>query len=219
MEVDLKQTNVFWSGADPKTLIPDMDAVNQASAERRAKEDARKPKQAEPEYDWRGELDELERRLRGYSSPAEVQVFIDRENAKHTEAVKLLTDEAVYLRAMLDQQGLDLCQARQRGLEPKKGGCGCDGCVFRRRLAILEVNLAGAKRKQQHAIRQHGDLLKRAKELAPLVPRYLELAAKAEKIAIARKVSKGMISGKSGMQREGGMTRTPNGYLSLPQPE
>ena len=63
MEVDLKQTNVFWSGAGPKTLIPDMDAVNQASAERRAKEDARKPKRAEPEYDWRGELDELERRF------------------------------------------------------------------------------------------------------------------------------------------------------------
>ena len=102
----------------------------------------------------------------------------------------------------------------------EKGRLRLDGCVFRRRLAILEVNLAGAKRKQRHAILQHGDLLKRAKELAPLVPRYLELAAKAEKIAIARKVSKGMISGKSGrIQREGGMTRTPNGYLSLPQPE
>jgi len=26
-------------------------------------------------------------------------------------------------------------------------------------------------------------------------------------------------SGKSGMQREGGMVRTPSGYMELPQPE
>lgn len=210
--MDITKTSFFFQATGGLPTL-DLEAVDKAGRERRAAEEANKPKVAEPEYDWRGELDELERRLRGYSTPEQIQIFIDRENQKHNIAVKELTDEAVYLRSMLGQPGLDLCQARQRGLEPKKGGCGCDGCVFRRRLAILEVNLAGAKRKQQHAIRQHGDLLKRAKELAPLVPRYLELAAKAEKIAIARKVSKGMISGKSGMQRD------PNGYLSLPQPE
>lgn len=215
---DITKTSFFFQATGGLPTL-DLAAVDKAGRERRAAEEAAWAKDHPPTDSWRMELEELSRRLRGYSTPEQVQVFIDRENAKHTEAVKLLTDEAVYLRAMLDQQGLDLCQARQRGLEPKKGGCGCDGCTFHRRLEVIQSNLAHAKGKQQHAIRQHGDLLKRAKELAPLVPRYRELAAKAEKIATARKVARGMISGKSGMQREGGMTRTPNGFMELPRPE
>lgn len=197
--IDLTRTNVF-AVTDTSLITLDMDKIAKVAAERRKAEDEAWVKAHPPDENqiWRNELEELERRLRGYITPEDATRFADQEADKHKAAVAKLADEIHYVTGLLETPGLDLCQARKAGVEPKRGGCGCDGCVFHRRISLLTDHLTEAKRLQQKSIRTCGGMIATAKELSKLVPRYQELATKAKKIETARKVARGMIDGHGG---------------------
>jgi hypothetical protein len=192
---NINARNVILKCTPPGLMVLDEEAIAAATAANRKAQDESWEKDHPPADNWREELDELERRLRGYSSEADCQVHAEREEAKHKAIVGAIENEIAYVQSLLATPGLDLCIPRQRGREPKPG-CGCDGCLFDKRIRVLGSRLDHAKQKQRIVIRECGDLVRRARELAPLIPRYRELAAKAEKIDTARKVARGLIDGK-----------------------
>jgi hypothetical protein len=186
--------------------------------------DAANAKQADPVQLLRAEYEDLGRRTSngGSWSAAEAVAYAEQQKAKNEFTVKVLTDEITYLTGLSESPAVTRCVGLRQGAtcsDKVVNACGCDVHVFRRKIASLEISLRRAKNEADRSHRMCQGQVRQAEEVDKLKPRYFELHKQFSRIDQARQVARKLISGKSGMQREGGMVRTPNGYMELPQPE
>lgn len=218
--IDLVKSVVF-AVRDAALITIDIDEVTKNARKQVDAVDAANKAKNPPEADWRGELEELDRRLRIVMTTTQAKAHADGEAYKHTEAVQKIMDEIKYVKSLLDEPGLRRCTPLRMGRPPVTGDT-CDVCLFNRKIASLEILLGRAKNDQAKSIRLCGGLVQQARELDPLRPRWKELRKRAAKIDTARKAIGGLVDGRGpGMHPEAHSrtVRTPEGYMELPQPE
>jgi hypothetical protein len=209
----------------PKGLMDlDIGAVEQDAAKRRAITDAAAKKQADPVEALRAEYQDLGRRTsNGKSwSAAEATAYAEQQKAKNESTIKGISDEIAYLTELSENPAATRCVGLRQGAacsDKVTNACACDVHVFRRKIASLEISLRRAKNEAARSHRVCQGHVRQAEEIDKLKPRYFELHKQFSKIDQARQVARKLSSGKSGIQREGGMVRTPSGYMELPQPE
>lgn len=201
--VDLIKSNVFAIPQNDPLLVVDMAELSRRTAEHRAAQDAAEKKATPPDesQQWREELSELTRRLQNAPTEAEAKTYSDQQSAKHNGLVRAVERELAYYKSLLDTPGISLCPPRRAGRPPVVGDS-CDACVFTRKISRIEDELTGAKDKQQKSIRICGGMVRTAKELDPLRPRWMELRKRMAKIESARLQARGL-------DDEGGATPMP----------
>jgi hypothetical protein len=153
--------------------------VDAVDAENRAKSGS-------SEDGWRNELSELQRCLEGQFTVNDAKAYVAKQEQFHNEAVKVVQDELKFAEALLVTPGLSRCKARREGTTPIEGDT-CETCVFARRVQAVVYKLAQTKAKAEQAIRTCGGLVRDAKILDELRPRYAELKKREALIANARR--------------------------------
>jgi len=187
---DLLKTTVF-AVTDPNLITVDFAELERRNAENRAALDAANAAKRPLEDNWRGELEELDRRLKYAQTEQQAQSVADGEVRKHKDIVKSTENELKYLRSLLKEPGLLKCRPLRDGKPPVSGDT-CDVCLFNRKIESLEGKLLSFKEQQQISIRRCGATIKNAAETDKLRPRWEELKKRANKIDTARKVARGL---------------------------
>ena len=198
--------NVINRDVDPALLTVNLSAIEQAAAERRAKEEAaqRAANPQDPAEVLRGEYLDLERRVKGQPTEKACKTYAAEQERVHADAVKKIDDEISYVKSLLDSPGVTKCVALRQGREPMRDGqiiegCSCDVHVFRRKIRALEIQLRRAKNEADKSIRVCGGMIRSAQETDLLRPRLAELEKMFRKIDKARQVARGVV--KSDMQQ------------------
>jgi len=188
--------NLLIKATPPGLMVLDEAELALRNAERRAAQDAASAKDhpVDASQEWRGELEELTRRLRGAMTETEAKAFADSEAAKHTGFVTKISDEIAYVKSLRAEPFIRLCTPLRMGRPPVSGDT-CDACLFDRKIAALEIQLSRAKSDQQKSIRICGGFVAQARELDALRPRWKELSARAAKVDNARKTIRGIADG------------------------
>jgi hypothetical protein len=196
---DLLKTTVF-AVTDPNLITVDFAELERRNAENRAALDAARAVANGPSDSaelMRQEYEELERRVKGQPTEQACKQYADEQASKHADVVTTIEDEIKYVTSLLDSPGATKCIPLRQGREPMRNGvvmegCSCDVHVFRRKISALETQLSHAKSAAEKSVRTCGAMIRSAKEIDQLRPRYVELEKIFRKIDTARKVARGL---------------------------
>src|ERR1700722_154867 len=95
--IDLVKTNVF-AVTDKSIITVDLAELDRKTAERRAAADVAEKAANPPEADWRGEYEELNRRLAGQLTIEEAKVHASNQESLHNDAIREVESELKYVR-------------------------------------------------------------------------------------------------------------------------
>jgi hypothetical protein len=177
--------NLITKNAPADLMTVDLAELSRLNAERRAAADKAEAAKNPPEYNFRQELDELDRRLANQMTVEEAKIYSDNQASLHKDAVKAVENEIKQLTELLKTPGLSRCVPLREGRPPVNGDS-CDVCLFNRKLEAVQFKLQRTKENQQKSIRICGGSIAAAKELEAYRPRWEELKKRARTIDNAR---------------------------------
>ena len=184
--------NVILKNTPSEVVTLDFAAIEKSNAENRAARDAAKPP-IESSQLLRDEYEDLRRRLTG-QPPESAWKKNAEESVKSINAeIKAVEDSIRYVQELCKSPGLQICPPR-RATPPRPPvlGCGCDLCLFEKRIEVLQDQLNQFKLQLQKTIRINGVRIESARELDKLRPRLAELTKIFRKIDEERRNIKGI---------------------------
>ncbi len=186
--------NLVANTADPAVMTIDNEAIAKQQREGRAAQDAARPK----EDNWRGELAELEYRLKGAMTEEQAKQHLDAITRDHDVNVRKFEKAIKELRELLKTPHLELHRgwtgnetepkvaSSRDGFKSSGEACGCDGCSILRKIETLNYKLQEARKLRERKIKIAGAVIQSTKELDKLRPRYRALKQREFEIAEAR---------------------------------